>query len=151
SASISPSGAEVDLVPAAALSSQTVYRIDVSTNVADLAGNKLSSAFVSRFTTGGSGGPTAPVLDPVPSALCASSITITGKADPGARVRVTGGATVVTAIAGADGRFSVVVDLNLDKVNSLDFVAFDAQNRSSATTSVSVRADCTPPRVESAV
>src|SRR5262249_57420012 len=99
---------------------------------------------------GGPAGPNPPVLDPVPPALCGTSITVTGHADPGVRVQVTGGATVATTVAASDGRFSVVVGLNPDQVNSLAFVAIDAQNRTSTATTLSVRNDCTPPRVETA-
>ncbi|HKD11339.1 MAG TPA: Ig-like domain-containing protein, partial [Thermoanaerobaculia bacterium] len=149
-ASQSVTGVEADLLPTSALAAQTLYRIDVTTAVADLAGNPLAAAFRSRFTTGGSSAPTPPVLDPIPPALCATQITVTGRADPGARIRVTGGATVVTAVAGPDGRFSVDVALNPDQVNALVFVALDAQGNASAPVSASVRTDCTPPRVESA-
>src|SRR5262249_11169391 len=101
-----------------------------------------------RFRTGRSSAPPAPELDRVAAALCGSSATLSGRSDPGARIRVEGGAELATAAADGEGRFAVVVPLASESVQALSLVASGAQGRASPPVGRSVRRACTAPRVE---
>lgn len=148
--SIVPDGKGVALLPLAALTERTTYQLDVSDSVADLAGNRLRKGQAIHFTTGKIAPPSRPELDPLHAAVCAPAVTITGKADAGARVRISGGDVAATAVASRDGSFSAVIALRAESVNALKILALDAQERASEPVALAVRADCTPPRVEHA-
>lgn len=140
---------ELALLPHGALSERTAYRVEISDSLKDLAGNRVTEARSIRFTTGRVSPPSAPDLDPLPESTCASSVTVSGQADPGSRVRVEGGAELATTVVGADGRFSVLVPLMPETIQALRFVAVDRANRASLPAVRSVRRDCTLPRAAS--
>jgi RHS repeat-associated protein len=147
-ASLFVQGKEVALLPKAALTERASYRLEVGGSVTDTAGKGLLEPRTFRFRTGRSSPPPAPELDRVSAALCSSSVTLTGQSDPGARIRVEGGAELATAAADREGRFAVVVPLAAESVQALSLVASDAQGRASPPVVRSVRRDCTAPRVE---
>jgi hypothetical protein len=141
---------EISVVPLESLAEQTAYRVAISAGVADLAGKRLEDLARTRFVTGSSRAAATPLLDPLPASLCASSLNVTGSADPGARVRVFGGAAIVTAVADSAGRFSAAVPLHGNALNALRAAALDPRERPSPPAFAVLRADCAPPSVESA-
>lgn len=137
---------EVAVLPHAALSEKTAYRLEIADSVKDLAGNRLSAGRSIRFTTGRVSPPASPELDPVPASTCAAAVTLTGQADPGSRVRVEGGSELATSVVGADGRFAVSVALVPETIQALRIAVVDKTNRTSLPVFRSVRRDCAPAR-----
>lgn len=139
-------GAVVTLVAAAPLSDSRPYELTLAATLADLAGNTLVPASV-RFTTVDRTAPGPPVLDPVPPLFCAVARDVTGSAEPGATVEVSGGAAPAQATAAPDGRFVASVPLRAETHQTLSVVARDAAGNVSPAATVSFTTDCTPPNV----
>ncbi len=87
--------------------------------------------------------PSSPSLDPQASPTSLETISLTGTAEPGATLTVTGGAGAAMAIADASGAFSVDVDLTVDATNDLAIVATDAATNASEPTTLSIAQDST--------
>ncbi|MCB9759172.1 MAG: FecR domain-containing protein [Alphaproteobacteria bacterium] len=98
----------------------------------------------------------APQLDIVPDSLLlqvewpeqvktrASTVTIRGRTDPGARVRVRGGEGEVTALADPDGGFELQIAL-AEGVNDLDLAAVDALGQEQQVSWTITRDSTAPP------
>ena len=140
-------GPVVTVNPASPLVDSRLYELALAASLADLAGNALVPATV-RFSTVDQTAPETPVLDPLPPLFCAASRDVTGRAEAGTTVVVTGGAEVAQATVAADGRFAVSVPLRAETHQTLSVVARDAAgNVSSPAATVSLTTDCTTPRV----
>jgi hypothetical protein len=103
-----------------------------------------------RFTRPGSGveavltivhddvSPSGPRVNPIPSPTGATTISVTGTAEPLSRLSATGGVATVTGSAGSDGRFSLEVRIAADARTMLSVIATDRAGNSSPPTVVSV-------------
>jgi hypothetical protein len=87
-----------------------------------------------------------PELDPLPAALAAETVLLTGRAAAGATVEVAGGARLATGPADASGRFAVEVELLPNRLNRL-FAAAVIGERRSAPSSAEVIHDAERPAV----
>jgi len=85
--------------------------------------------------------PSAPQLDSITSPSNLSPITVTGSAEPGVTVRVSGGAADVETTASGGGLFSVDVNLNVNVLNTLSVVAEDAAGNTSTAVPATVLHD----------
>jgi RHS repeat-associated protein len=100
----------LSFAPAAALNPGERYTIDVKTTATDLAGNALDHELTAHFTVASSAA--APHVDAITAPVCGSSVTISGTAAPGARVRVDfGGATLFTT-ANSTGAFTQLLGIS---------------------------------------
>lgn len=92
--------------------------------------------------------PASPTLEPLPARTSLDKVTVAGRAEYLANVRVEGGADVATTTAdAATGRFSLVVPLSLGE-NALQVFAVDADgNASAAATATVVREEARAERV----
>ncbi|MDP2340767.1 MAG: Ig-like domain-containing protein [Deltaproteobacteria bacterium] len=91
-------------------------------------------------------GPATPKLDPVVGVTSLEVVSISGRAEPNARVVVAGGAAAAEAVAdAAEGSFRVEVNLALGD-NALSVTAVDAASNSSEPVEVAVRREA--PRAE---
>ncbi len=142
--------ATATFVPDAGLPGKTSLTATVSAAVADLAGNPLGVPFASHFRTGSPTAPPPPILDPLPRAVCASTIDVSGNTDPFLQIVVTGGAAVAAGTADVSGRFSVAAKLASNAQNVLSVVATDSQGRTSPPSGATVAADCIAPTVSDA-
>lgn len=85
--------------------------------------------------------PPAPIIDPVASPTAATKILITGTAEFGATIEITGAAAVEPAEIVANpftAEFRAYVTLNENTVNTLTFVAIDAAGNRSEPATVTV-------------
>ncbi|MEC7519480.1 MAG: Ig-like domain-containing protein [Myxococcota bacterium] len=85
--------------------------------------------------------PNAPSLDPQASPTGAETIRMTGEAEPGATVDVTGGMADASGAADDEGFFSVDVMLNLDTDNTLSVTATDPAGNASDPTELMITQD----------
>ena len=143
---VSADGSVVTVTPAAPLVDARLYELSLGASLADLAGNPLVPAAV-RFSTIDQTAPGAPTLDPLPSLFCSLSRGVSGSAEPGTTVVVTGGAAIAQATVAASGRFTVDVPLRAETHQTLSVVVRDAAGNASSAASVSFTTDCTPPHV----
>ncbi len=137
----------VVLLPATPLLDGRPYTLAASGTLKDLAGNEVAAPIAIHFTTVDQTPPPAPVVDEVPPVLCASSLTLTGTAEPGATVSVTGGTAGAQATVGADGRFTVAVPVSAGSTLTLLVTARDVSGNLSAPATVGITVDCAPPHV----
>src|SRR2546425_12783633 len=83
--------------------------------------------------------PPAPAVDPIASPTSLGAITVTGAAQYGAKIAITGASAVNPAQVVADpftARFRAVVTLTHNARNTLAFTATDGAGRTSAPTTV---------------
>lgn len=85
--------------------------------------------------------PGAPVLDELVSPTGASTVEVSGTAEPRARVDVTGAATPATGNAGDDGTFTIRVTLRPDVANELSATATDLAGNTGPATTATVTQD----------
>ncbi len=135
-------GKEIAILPRAVLEEKTGYRLEVGRPLETPSGPRTV-----RFSTARSSAPPLTV-DPVRESVCAATLQVTGKTDPGTRLRIEGGAELAAAVAGPDGRFAVDVALASETIQALSVVAVDGAGRASSPVVRPVRRDCAPPRVE---
>lgn len=140
-------GSVVTLQPSAPLVDSRLYTLTAAATLGDLAGNTLAQPLVLHFTTVDTSAPLAPVVDAVPPLLCASARTLTGTAEAGATVAVTGGAASAQATADGAGRFNVDVPLLSNVNQTLSVTARDASGNVSPAVTVSITVDCVVPQV----
>ncbi len=109
--------------PASVLTPGTHYSLTLGTEIADPAGNYLSS-YTSSFDTQDATSlvPPMPLITPPSSPTTAASITITGNAQANNNISVSGDGTA-SAAADADGHFSVEVTLKQNQLNTLQVAA----------------------------
>ena len=85
--------------------------------------------------------PPAPVVNPVPANTNQASVQVSGQAEAGSNVTVTGGSIDKNTTASAGGLFSVSVPLNLNATNNFSVVATDASNNASLATTLDSNGD----------
>lgn len=96
--------------------------------------------------------PSAPIINPVASPTSASSQIVTGTAEAGSTVSITGGASPASGVA-TGGSYSIVVPLTAEATNNLSATATDAAGNVSEPTLATIvqstppaePADTTPP------
>lgn len=88
--------------------------------------------------------PGPPSVDDVPALTNQNPLTITGSAEAGARIAVSGGDDIAEATAGDDGAFSVEVVLEADAENTLR-ITQAIEDAESAAVTITVTHDGTPP------
>ncbi|MDJ0868735.1 MAG: Ig-like domain-containing protein, partial [Myxococcota bacterium] len=146
SVSLSSGGRTVALSPSGGLTPDTGYEIDVSTGVADLAGNALANAATAAFSTSGDlRRPSAPSFAAPATPTNAASVTLVGSGTPGDQIAVAGGASAVQTSVDAGGAFSLALPLTPDATNLLVVSATNPANGLSASRDVTVVQDATPP------
>ncbi|MEM1177096.1 MAG: Ig-like domain-containing protein, partial [Acidobacteriota bacterium] len=133
--------------PLGPLPPSTEIRLVLTSQLVDRAGNALSAAGPWSFTTVQGGAPAAPVLDALPDALCANTVSVSGAAPSGSRVVVEGGGALAEVRAGVDGAFAVDVSLEPGRFHVLGAYAVGAEGRESASATAAVAQDCEPPEV----
>jgi RHS repeat-associated protein len=144
-------GSAVAFVPGAALIAGETYRFAAGTDIEDLSGHPLATATTSTFTVAASGTGAPPVLDPLPSRVCATELTVKGSAAAGARIRVRDGGLSYSGIAGTDGRFSITVPLAANGFHLLHVVVVGTDGSvASREAVVLVQVDCSAPTVQAA-
>lgn len=83
--------------------------------------------------------PPAPNVDPIQTPTAMAKLTVTGSAEYGATVKISGGAKEVETVADTfTARFRAEVELKPDVENTLSFTATDAKGNTSAATEVKV-------------
>lgn len=86
----------------------------------------------------------APTLDDFPAATNQSMVTLTGEAEAGVEVQVSGGATDTSVTVGDDNRFSVDVGLRPNQQNTILLFAVLGAETSVGATAVIVHDDIAP-------
>ena len=109
----------------------------------DAAGNNSVAASVA--ITEDSTAPSAPMISTLAQTVNADSITISGGAEAGAAITVTGGAVTATGAADGSGNYSINVTLTQDSVNMLIIKATDAVGNESTAASVAITEDSAEP------
>jgi hypothetical protein len=147
-----PSGDRVSFFPLRHLQPGSPYTLLINTDLRDFAGNRLAAVSSIAFTTAAAAAldiPDAPLLDPLAEdVVYTESVTLTGRAEPRATVHVFGGAFEASAVADAEGLFSVSVPLVADTLNTLAAIAeIDGVFGESATVEVQHRSRPTGIRI----
>ena len=100
--------------------------------------------------------PSAPLVNPLPALTDLASIQVSGTAQAGSTVTITGGAAPATATVNSNGLFSALVSLNPNAANDFTVTDTDAFGNVSPVTTVdkngtllAVAEDSTPPTVVS--
>lgn len=125
------------------------YTVTVSSDLRDLAGNRLAAGATSTFTTQAPSSlmapapPTVTALDP-PSPTKEITVMVYGFAETGATVRIEGGAAMVETVTDAGGNFQLAVELLPNQSNRLSLTARTA-NGVSQPTVINVRNDTLGP------
>lgn len=109
-------------------------------------GNRSVSPSVSVAVVHDDVAPFPPALDPLPERTADTSITVSGQAEPGSTVFVTGGAQDTSGPVDASGDFSFEVNLAAEAENELALVVKDAAGNESEPLLVTVRQDETTPQ-----
>jgi RHS repeat-associated protein len=134
--------------PATLLANGGRYTMRVSTAAKNLAGLPLAAEYTSAFTVAGSAPSTAPSVNPISSAVCGQSITVTGTATPGARVRLESGSLILNAAADATGKFTFTYPISGQSGFALVRVRTVGSDGSvSPAAELKVRIDCSGPQV----
>ncbi|MDA8017398.1 MAG: Ig-like domain-containing protein, partial [Thermoanaerobaculia bacterium] len=151
-ATASREGDELVIMPGGPLPSDAAIALHLTTELQDRAGNGLANPTVLSFHTVDTGAPATPQLSSAPPArLCATDVALEGVTEPGATVRVSGGAGAAEVRASdVDGGFQLLVALQPNRLNALELVALDALGNASAPRRVDVVHDCDGPAVLSA-
>jgi RHS repeat-associated protein len=137
--------------PASLLTRGARYTMRVSTAAKNLAGTALGTAYTSAFTVATSAPATAPTVNPIGDAVCGQSITVTGTAAPGVRVRLESGTLTLTAAADPQGRFSFTYPISGQSGFAVVRVRVVGSDGSlSPAAELTVRVDCSGPQVLSA-
>jgi len=127
----------VTFIPDEALTEGTEYTITVTPQVSDLAGNSLAQSDTRQFKTAGvapSLVPGTPVISSVEpeSPTNQLSVLISGEAEAGVAMNVSGGASPVTGTAKPEGKFSLTVTLQPNHENTLSITAQNQHGTSPA-------------------
>jgi hypothetical protein len=80
--------------------------------------------------------PSAPLVNPLPALTNLVNVQVSGQAEAGSKVSVSGGASSVNTMASAAGLFSVSAPLNLNQLNTLHVQTTDASGNASPLASV---------------
>ncbi len=136
------------VTPVGGLQSGVEHHLTVQTGITDRAGRVLAAAAQAHFTTTDVTPPPAPQVDPLPSPACVTAAQVSGHAEPGARIEVTGTVQPAQITAGADGAFAVSVTPTVPAgAVSLTVTAVDAAGNRSAAVPLLFDLDCQPPQV----
>ena len=141
----------VTFAPATLLAPGARYTIRVSTAARNVAGTPLAADYAAAFTTASTAPSTPPQVDAPGAAVCGQSLTVTGTAAPGARLRLEAGTLTLSATADTTGRYSFSYPLSGQSgflVLRVRVVGSDGSV--SPATDVTVRVDCNGPQVLSA-
>ncbi len=134
--------------PAALLTGGAQYTIRVTTAAKNLAGTALEAEYTSTFTVATSAPAVAPLVDPIGSAVCGESITVTGTAPAGTRVRLESGTLVLNTQADASGKFSFTWPVSGQSGFAAIRVRVVGSDGSvSPAAELNVRVDCSGPQV----
>ena len=124
------------------------YTMRVNGAAKNLAGTALAEAYASSFTVASSAPSTPPDVDPVASAVCGQSISVSGNAAPGARVRLESGTLVLTTSADTQGRFTFTYPMSGQSGFTVVRVRVVGSDGSlSPAAELTVRVDCSGPQV----
>ncbi len=108
-----------------ALPDGTSIGLHVTAGVTDPAGNPLQAPYAGSFVTLDTTPPNAPQVDPVPGKTSSQYITLTGAAETGTTVSVSGGLNRVDGDVDPRGKFSISVPLKSNQLNQLCLTAAD--------------------------
>jgi RHS repeat-associated protein len=137
--------------PATLLASGGRYTLRVTTAAKNLAGTPLAADYTAAFTVGASAPSTAPTLTPITAAVCGRSLTVSGTATPGARVRLDSGTLTLNASADTTGKFSFTYPISGQSGFALVRVSTVGSDGSlSPAAELNIRIDCSGPQVLSA-
>jgi RHS repeat-associated protein len=124
------------------------YTMRVNGAAKNLAGTAVAEAYASSFTVASSAPSTPPNVDPVGSAVCGQSMSVTGTAAPGARVRLESGTLVLTTSADSHGRFTFTYPMSGQSGFTVVRVRVVGSDGSlSPAAELTVRVDCSGPQV----
>ncbi|MBX3273899.1 MAG: hypothetical protein KF729_26780 [Sandaracinaceae bacterium] len=82
--------------------------------------------------------PDPPTVNPIPTPTGATAIVVSGRAEPGATVSVSGGVATVVTSAAPDGRYSAGVTIAADATSTLSVIATDRAGNASSPRTVMV-------------
>jgi hypothetical protein len=141
-------GDEVDVAPVGDLADNAEHLLEVDAAVTDRAGHPLDTSVSAAFTTVDSTPPQPPILDSVASPACFEDLTLTGVAEGGATVFVTGDVHPTSTTAAGDGAFTIVLEPAIGEgAIEIEAAAEDAAGNRSRPAYLVVELDCTPPQV----
>lgn len=120
--------------------SDTVNTLSVTAT--DAAGN-VSGATTVKITQD-STAPATPTIATLAAVTSSTSITVTGAAEAGSTVKITGGLGTVTGIATTSGSYSIIEKLNPNAVNTLMMTATDTAGNVSAAATISITQEDVP-------
>jgi len=112
---------------------ETIY-VRLRNTIKDVCGNSLQTPAngvqLFSFTTNppDTTPPNAPIVNPLPATTNQPTIQVSGIAEAGSLITVTGGAKTTSTTTSPSGLFSVMVSLNLNAGNNLQVVATDASD-----------------------
>ncbi len=151
-ATVTQAGAAVGLAPGATLAAGEAYTLRVGTGIHDAAGNALVAPVDATFTVTEEATAQAPVLDALPSVVCAPEIVVTGTAAPFAQLVVRDGSLEFRGFADDTGAFTVSVPVSANGYHVLRVTASDPNGAAvSPEATLVVQVDCSAPRVRDAV
>lgn len=93
----------------------------------------------------GTAAPSTPIVDTVAQSVKTNTIHITGFADTGTTITVSGGASVATGTVTNDGKFDITVTLVQNAVNTLSVTAKDVAGNTSPAATVPITYDTVVP------
>jgi RHS repeat-associated protein len=141
-------GTAVAFVPAAELAAGERYTVRAGSGITDLVGHPLGATAEATFTVAASLGAAAPVVDPISSPLCATTLEVKGSTAPDALVRVRDGALSYSAFSDATGRFAVTVPISASGYHLLHVTASSRDGKETGREAlVLIQVDCSAPRV----
>ena len=91
--------------PNEALKASETYAITIAASLKDASGVALGAQQVLHFTTAGTAPAAPPLIDDLPTTGCFTTITMTGRATPGARVRLDADGIALNTTASDSGAF----------------------------------------------
>ncbi|HEX8619002.1 MAG TPA: Ig-like domain-containing protein, partial [Thermoanaerobaculia bacterium] len=134
--------------PAAALKAGEAYTLATATSLRDASGVALAAAHTLRFTTAETAPAAAPVVDELVTAGCLSSVVLTGRAAPAARVRFEADGITLNTTAADSGAFKFTFSFSGQAGFHLARVRQVGTDGSlSADRAICFRIDCELPRV----
>ncbi len=112
--------------------------IHITAGIKDPAGNALKNPYSGSFFTRDLTSPNAPGLNAIPEKTALKTITITGTAEVGSAISISGGLTLAQGESDNQGNFSLEVSLKQDQANQLCATARDAAGNVSIPSCVTI-------------
>ncbi len=112
-----------------------------ATDTAGLTGIDVTTVFLDDIA------PAAPQVNEVPALTDRRILVVTGQAEAGVGIRITGGLATAAGAADASGAFSIPVSLRPNRANTLAVTAFDTAENESAAVPLRITHDDTRPSV----